>query len=336
MIDIDIEGFFDNLDHDLLMRDLAGHVSDKRVLRLIGKYLRAGVLEDGRVRRGAKGAPQGGPLSPLLANLYLDRLDWEMESRGLSFVRYADDITVYARSARSAERNYGRLVEWIEKHLKLRINRDKSGIRSPEEGNFLGFTIGPGGEIGMAAKSVERYQGQSARLLGRLQQPAATGTATGLAALRAWLVAVLPALRSAVDAVGPVQLDPAAHPQGVLAALARLARTAQRDGTAGRDGQDPAPCPQWSRRMASGPRAQQRADQRQTAAMGLVHTGRLRGRTAVMSTGSQPPDARKPHVRWCGRGDGRNPVTPTRSTASRDDIGHPRRSTVNTMRGLSG
>ena len=158
VIDIDIEGFFDNLDHDLPMRDLARHVNDKRVLRLIGKYLRAGVLEDGRVKRGAKGAPQGGPLSPLLANLYLDRLDREMESRGLAFVRYADDITVYAKSPRSAERNYGRLVSWIEKHLKLRINREKSGIRSPEEGGFLGFTIGEDGEIGISAKSVGRYK----------------------------------------------------------------------------------------------------------------------------------------------------------------------------------
>lgn len=158
VIDIDIVGFFDHLDHDLLMYDLARHVSDKRVLKLIGKYLRAGVLEDGKVRRSAKGAPQGGPLSPLLANLYLDRLDKEMESRELAFVRYADDITIYAKSPRSAERIYERLVAWIEKHLKLQVNRDKSGIRPPEDGSFLGFTIEEGGEIGLSKKSVERYK----------------------------------------------------------------------------------------------------------------------------------------------------------------------------------
>lgn len=158
VIDIDIVGFFDHLDHDLLMHALAQHVSDKRVLRLIGKYLRAGVLEDGRVIRSAKGAPQGGPLSPLLANLYLDRLDKEMESRELAFVRYADDITVYAKSQRSAQRIYERLVSWIEKHLKLQVNRDKSGIRPPDEGSFLGFTIEEGGEIGLSVKSVKRYQ----------------------------------------------------------------------------------------------------------------------------------------------------------------------------------
>lgn len=158
VIDIDIVGFFDHLDHDLLMRDLAQHVSDKRVLKLIGNYLRAGVLEDGQVRRGAKGAPQGGPLSPLLANLYLDRLDKEMESRGLAFVRYADDITVYAKSSRSAQRTFDRLVSWIEKHLKLQVNREKSGTRPPGDSSFLGFTIGVGGEIGISAKSVERYK----------------------------------------------------------------------------------------------------------------------------------------------------------------------------------
>ena len=158
VVDIDIEGFFDNLDHDLLMRDLARHVGDKRVLKLIGRYLRAGALDGDRVTRSAKGSPQGGPLSPLLANLYLDPLDKEMERRGLAFVRYADDITVYAKSPRSAERIYGRLVDWVEKHLKLRINRQKSGIRSPEEGSFLGFTIGRDGAIGISEKSVGRYR----------------------------------------------------------------------------------------------------------------------------------------------------------------------------------
>lgn len=187
VIDVDIEGFFDNLDHDLLMRDLARHVSDKRVLRLIGKYLRAGVLEDGRVRRGTTGAPQGGPLSPLLANLYLDRLDREMESRGLAFVRYADDITVYAKSPRSAERIHARLVGWIEKHLKLRVNREKSGIRPPEAGSFLGFTIGAGGEIGISAKSVGRYKARVREFWdGRNSQPLRERRRDWLRYVRGW------------------------------------------------------------------------------------------------------------------------------------------------------
>ena len=108
VIDIDIKAFFDNIDHDILMRMVAEKVRGKRVLKLLGKYLRAGVLENGKVKRGAKGAPQGGPLSPLLGNIYLDALDRELESRGVAFCRYADDVTIYARSARSAERIFAR------------------------------------------------------------------------------------------------------------------------------------------------------------------------------------------------------------------------------------
>jgi len=106
VIDIDIRAFFDNIDHDILMRMVAKKVRDKRVLKLLGKYLCAGVLENGKVKRGAKGAPQGGPLSPLLGNIYLDALDSELESRGVAFCRYTDDVTIYARSARSAERTF--------------------------------------------------------------------------------------------------------------------------------------------------------------------------------------------------------------------------------------
>ncbi len=160
VIDIDIESFFDNIDHDLLMRDLSQHVGDKRILRLVGRFLRAGVLKDGHVERSAKGTPQGGPLSPLLANLYLDRLDKELEHREVAFVRYADDVTLYARSERSAQRIYDNIVRWIEKHLKLRVNATKSGIRGPDEGSFLGFVIHDDGQIGVSKKSIERYKTQ--------------------------------------------------------------------------------------------------------------------------------------------------------------------------------
>lgn len=158
VIELDIEQCFDRIDHDLLMRDLSEHVRDKRVLKLVGKYLRAGVLEQGRVKRGARGIAQGSPLSPLLANLYLDRLDKELESRGVRFVRYADDITLYARSERSARRIMASIVRWIEKHLKLRVNATKSRIRRPDEGSFLGFVIHADGQIGISAKSITRYK----------------------------------------------------------------------------------------------------------------------------------------------------------------------------------
>jgi len=158
VIDLDIEQFFDRIDHDLLMRDLSYHVHDKRVLKLVGKNLRAGVLEDGHVTRSAKGMPQGSPLSPILANLYLDRLDKELEHRGVAFVRYADDMTLYARSERSAQRIMSNIVEWIQKNLKLEVNAKKSRIRRPHEGSFLGFVIHPDGQIGISDKSIKRYQ----------------------------------------------------------------------------------------------------------------------------------------------------------------------------------
>ena len=160
VVDIDIERFFDTIDHDLLMRDLSQHVADKRVLALVGRILRAGVLQDGRIIRSAKGTPQGGPLSPLLANLYLDRLDKELQRRGVAFVRYADDVTLYARSERSAQRIYESIVPWIEKHLKLRVNTHKSGIRPPDAGSFLGFVIEADGQIGISQKSLQRFKAQ--------------------------------------------------------------------------------------------------------------------------------------------------------------------------------
>ena len=164
VVDIDIERFFDTIDHDLLMHDLSQHVADKRVLKLVGRYLRAGVLQDGKVVRSAKGTPQGGPLSPLLANLYLDRLDKELERRGVTFVRYADDVTLYARSERSAHRIFSNIVSWIEKHLKLRVNARKSRVRPPDDGSYLGFVIEDDGEIGLSQKTIERYQAQVRQL----------------------------------------------------------------------------------------------------------------------------------------------------------------------------
>jgi len=158
VIDIDIKAYFDEIDHDILMRMIAGKIRDKRVLKLIGKYLRSGVLEEGKVKRSAKGAPQGGPLSPLLGNIYLDSLDKELEKRDVAFCRYADDITIYAKSERSAHRIYESIVKWIEKNLKLRVNRDKSGVRPPWEGSFLGFRITEEGEIALSEKSIAKFK----------------------------------------------------------------------------------------------------------------------------------------------------------------------------------
>jgi len=158
VVEIDIKAFFDHINHDILMRMVAEKVRDKKVLKLLGGYLRAGVLEKGKVKRSAKGTPQGGPLSPLLGNIYLDALDCELESRGVVFCRYADDVTIYAGSARSAERILASIVKWIEKNLKLEVNREKSGTRPPDEGSFLGFRIAKDGRIAVSEKSIEAFK----------------------------------------------------------------------------------------------------------------------------------------------------------------------------------
>ena len=139
VVDIDIEKFFDTVDHDILMSRIGRRVRDKRLLRLIGRYLRAGVEKDGHVQPTTKGTPQGGPLSPLLANIYLDDLDKELEKRQLQFVRYADDAFIFTRSRAAAERVLASITRWIEKHLKLKVNREKSGVRKHDQTSYLGF-----------------------------------------------------------------------------------------------------------------------------------------------------------------------------------------------------
>lgn len=158
VVDIDLSAFFDNVNHDILFERLKPHIADKRVLALIGRFLRAPMALDGkRVQRGT-GTPQGGPLSPILANIYLDGLDRELESRGLSFCRYADDIVVFVSSERSAQRVLERLTAWIERHLRLPVNHSKSGIGRPWERQMLGFRLLEDGRISIAPKSLEAFK----------------------------------------------------------------------------------------------------------------------------------------------------------------------------------
>lgn len=158
VIDIDIEKFFDQVNHDLLLDRIARVIRDKRVLKLIGRYLRAGALVEREGEPSAAGTPQGGPLSPLLGNVYLDELDRELERRGLSFCRYADDCNIYVSSAAAAERVAASIGDWIEKRLRLRVNRAKSGRGRPWERQFLGFRIDREGRMALAERSVERYK----------------------------------------------------------------------------------------------------------------------------------------------------------------------------------
>jgi RNA-directed DNA polymerase len=156
VVDFDIAKFFDRVNHDVLMARVARHVGDKRLLRIIRRYLEGGVMRNGvRVRR-YEGTPQGGPLSPLLANLLLDDLDKELESRGHRFCRYADDCNIYVRTIRAGERVMASVVRFLEERLRLRVNPDKSAVAYVEERQFLGYRLLRGGRLGIAPRSLER------------------------------------------------------------------------------------------------------------------------------------------------------------------------------------
>lgn len=159
VVDIDLKSFFDEVDHDLLMHQVGKHVKEKLLKQLIGRILRAPVQrEDGSRYKRGKGTPQGGPLSPLLANIYLHTLDEELENRGLSFVRYADDIAIFVTSARAAERILESIATWIEKNLKVPVNRNKSGSGPSDESSLLGFRIESDARISVSPKSINRMK----------------------------------------------------------------------------------------------------------------------------------------------------------------------------------
>ncbi|NHM28900.1 group II intron reverse transcriptase/maturase [Desulfofundulus sp. TPOSR] len=140
-VDLDIEKFFDRVNHDILMARVARKVTDKRILILIRRYLQAGVMMNGVVIETAEGTPQGGPLSPLLANILLDDLDKELEKRGHKFVRYADDCNIYVKSKRAGERVMASIRKFLQERLKLKINEQKSAVDRPWKLKFLGFSM---------------------------------------------------------------------------------------------------------------------------------------------------------------------------------------------------
>jgi group II intron reverse transcriptase/maturase len=158
VVDIDITKFFDHVNHDILVGRIAQMIRDKRVLGLIGKYLRRGAMVDGLVEASEEGTPQGGPLSPLLANIYLDALDQELDRRKHSYCRYADDCNIYVGSQAAAERTLASVQGWIEKHLRLKVNAAKSGTGRVWERKFLGFRLDRKKRIGIAPESLERFK----------------------------------------------------------------------------------------------------------------------------------------------------------------------------------
>jgi RNA-directed DNA polymerase len=160
VVDLDLEKFFDRVNHDKLMGQVAKRISDKRVLKLIRALLNAGVMENGLVGPSVEGTPQGGPLSPLLSNLVLDELDREMERRGHRFVRYADDCNIYVRSPRAGERVMASITRFIGERLKLKVNSEKSAVARPQERKFLGFSFTGQAEPKrrVAPKAVKRFK----------------------------------------------------------------------------------------------------------------------------------------------------------------------------------
>ena len=141
IVDLDIEKFFDTVNHDKLISILREHVNDAATLHLIRAYLRAGVLEDGLIRSTTVGTPQGGPISVVLSNIYLDKFDKELESRGLRFVRYADDCIIFVKSEMSANRVMKSVISWLERKLFLKVSATKTKVIRPVKGQFLGFTF---------------------------------------------------------------------------------------------------------------------------------------------------------------------------------------------------
>jgi RNA-directed DNA polymerase len=159
-VDLDLEKFFDRVNHDKLMGQIAKRIEDKRLLKLIRAFLNAGVMENGLVSPSVEGTPQGGPLSPLLSNLVLDELDRELERRGHRFVRYADDCNIYVRSERAGQRVMESITRFITIKLKLKVNEAKSAVARPQERKFLGFSFTAGPEVKrvIAPKALDRFK----------------------------------------------------------------------------------------------------------------------------------------------------------------------------------
>ena len=167
VVDIDLSKFFDEVNHQRLMWLLGTRIGDKGLLRLIRQILKTGILEGGVVSQGEKGTPQGSPLSPLLSNIVLDELDQELTRRGLSFVRYADDVKIFTRSWASANRIMLSLTDFIEGRMRLKVNREKSGVRRCYEVTFLGHSLQYGGKLGLSKTSESRLKAKLKELTQR-------------------------------------------------------------------------------------------------------------------------------------------------------------------------
>jgi RNA-directed DNA polymerase len=184
IVELDLAKFFDVVNHDKLMSLISRKITDKRILKLLGKYLRSGIMVDGVVSQRTEGTPQGSPLSPLLSNIILHELDVELTRRGLSFVRYADDCSIYVRSSKSAARVMSSITRYLERDLLLKVNREKSKISTPNQSTLLGFSFYKtkgAWRIRIAEKSTERMK---EKLKQRLPRNTAQQVATKMVELK--------------------------------------------------------------------------------------------------------------------------------------------------------
>jgi RNA-directed DNA polymerase len=166
---MDLEKFFDRVNHDKVMSAVGKRISDKRVINLILRFLRSGIAHEGKLMKPEMGTPQGGPLSPLLANLMLDNLDRELERRGHRFVRYADDANIYVRSKRAGMRVLSSISRYLEKHLKLAVNEAKSAVDRPWKRQFLGFTFSGKLNRRISEKAIKRFKGRIREITRRIR-----------------------------------------------------------------------------------------------------------------------------------------------------------------------
>jgi RNA-directed DNA polymerase len=190
VVDLDLEKFFDRVNHDRLMAKIAERVGDKRLLKLIRTFLTAGVMENGLVSSVEEGTPQGGPLSPLLSNIVLDEFDRELERRGLRFARYADDCNIYVRSQRAGERVMESLKRFLATKLKLKVNEQKSAVARPWARKFLGFSFTSAGipKRRIAPKAVDRFKERVRELTSRTRGVSIERMAEDLTRyLRGWI-----------------------------------------------------------------------------------------------------------------------------------------------------
>jgi RNA-directed DNA polymerase len=169
VVDIDLEKFFDRVNHDILMSRIARRIGDKRLLGIIRRFLQAGLMQDGICVAREQGTPQGGPLSPLLANLLLDDLDKELERRQHCFCRYADDCNIYVSSLAAGQRVMESVVRFLEEKLRLRVNREKSAVAKVGERKFLGHRLLLNGKLGISTKSIQRAKEKIRKITSRVR-----------------------------------------------------------------------------------------------------------------------------------------------------------------------